>query len=75
MISDSDIKKQLTSFTDAEKQTFKFAEKELESILNSNQLSEDVVHRLTNVITQLNGLKESYFWRLLRAAKQNHMID
>ena len=75
MMSDSDIKKQLTSLTDSEKQTFKFVEKELEYIQKTNQLSEDVVQRLTNIITQLNGLKESYFWRLLRAAKQNHMID
>jgi hypothetical protein len=75
MKSENDIKKELVSFTDTEKQTFRFVEKELQLIQASNSLSEDNVKKLTNVITQLNSLKESYFWRLLRAAKQNHMID
>lgn len=75
MKSENDIKKELVSFTDTEKQTFRFVEKELQLIQATNSLSEDNVKKLTNVITQLNSLKESYFWRLLRAAKQNHMID
>lgn len=75
MKTDKEMKKEITSFTDSERQSFKFAEKELALILQTNTLSEENVQRLTNVITQLNALKESYFWRLLRAAKQNHMID
>jgi hypothetical protein len=75
MKTDKEMKKEISSFTDSERQSFKFAEKELALILQTNTLSEENVQRLTNVITQLNALKESYFWRLLRAAKQNHMID
>jgi hypothetical protein len=75
MKSENDIKKELVSFSDTEKQTFRFVEMELKIIQESNSLSEDNVKKLTNIITQLNSLKESYFWRLLRAAKQNHMID
>jgi hypothetical protein len=75
MKTDKEIKKELVSFTDNEKQSFQYANKEIQSILESNKLSEDSLKRLSNVITQLNALKESFFWRLLRAAKQNHMID
>jgi hypothetical protein len=75
MKTNNDIKKELVVFTDTERQSFKFAEKELNAILENNKVSEDSVLRLTNIITQLNSLKESFFWRLLRSAKQNHMID
>lgn len=75
MKTEKDIKKELVVFTDNERQSFKFSEKELNSILESNKVSEDTVQRLSNIITQLNALKESFFWRLLKAAKQNHMIE
>ena len=35
----------------------------------------NATYKLTNILTVLGSLKDNYMWRLLRAAKQNHMLD
>ena len=48
---------------------------DINQIRNKKVISEDTITKLGNVITMLDSLKENYMWRLLRAAKQNHMLD
>ena len=48
---------------------------EIKSILETKKLNEDVLTKLTNILTTVETLKENCMWRIIRAAKQNHMLD
>ena len=48
---------------------------DINQIRNKKTISEDTITKLGNIVTVLSSLKENYMWRLLRAAKQNHMLD
>jgi len=68
-----------------ENQVFQISEEDLSNLMalieDINQIKEkktigeDTITKLGNIITVLGSLKENYMWRLLRAAKQNHMLD
>lgn len=48
---------------------------EIQMILDIKVVNEDVINKLENLVTTLSSLKDNYLWRLLRAAKQNRMLD
>ena len=48
---------------------------EIRMATDSRVVNEELIHKLDNIITTLSTMRERYMWRLLRAAKQNHMID
>ena len=53
----------------------KLCVEELNAIQGKRQIGEDTIKKLTNLITTLDSMRDNYYWRLLRASKQNHMID
>jgi len=60
-------------FDDSKK--IKFIIEELNRIEKSKKINEDNLRVLSNCLIELGTLKESYYWRLIKLLKQNHMID
>ena len=69
------IEKQIFSISEDDRKNIKALSEEITMATNSRIVNEDLIHKLDNIITTLSTLRDSYMWRLLRAAKQNHMID
>jgi molecular chaperone DnaK (HSP70) len=68
------IEKQMFAISEEEKSNLQAIEEDIKQILQKKTVNEDTVKKLSNIITMLDSLKENYMWRLLRAAKQNHML-
>tara|TARA_A100001515_G_scaffold71979_1_gene57347 strand:+ start:992 stop:1216 length:225 start_codon:yes stop_codon:yes gene_type:complete len=68
------IEKQLFGISEEEKSNLLTLIEDIKQIVEKKTVNEDTVKKLTNVITTLDSLKENYMWRMLRAAKQNHML-
>jgi len=47
----------------------------LSSFKEDSTLSEDGLRKLENCVRELENLKQSYSWRIIRLLKQNHMLD
>ena len=60
-------------FDDTKK--IKFVIEELQRIAKSKTINEANLRVLSNCLLELGTLKESFFWRLVKVLKQNHMID
>lgn len=75
MITPEDIKRKSATFTEAEKLTIEASKAEIDSLLHLNKVNEEALQKLQNIISNLQGIKDNYMWRLIRAAKQNHMLD
>ena len=69
------IEKQLFSLSEDDKKNLQALVEEINMIINKKTINEDTLTKLTNILTVLGSLKDNYMWRLLRAAKQNHMLD
>ena len=68
------IEKQLFGISEEEKSNLLAVIEDVKQIIEKKTVNEESVKKLTNVITTLDSLKENYMWRMLRAAKQNHML-
>ena len=68
------IEKQIFAISDDSKTILALAE-EIKMATESRVVNEDLIHKLDNITTTLSTLRDNYMWRLLRAAKQNHMLD
>ena len=75
MKTSDDIKKQASVFTEAEKLMIEGSVSELQSLLRLNRVNEEALQKLQNIVTIVENLKDSYMWRIIRLAKQNHMLD
>lgn len=69
------IEKQIFSISQEDKKSITALSEEIKIATDSKMVSEELIHKLDNIITTLSTLRDNYMWRLLRAAKQNHMID
>lgn len=69
------IEKRLAALSEDERQEIESVIQDLKTILQGRQISEDVVKKLNNVLMSVGNMKDNFMWRLLRAAKQNHMLD
>jgi hypothetical protein len=79
------VKSKMKTRQSIEKQVFQMSEddrnnlltliEDIKQIIDKKMISEATLTKLTNTITVLGSLKDNYMWRLLRAAKQNHMLD
>lgn len=69
------IEKQIFAISQDDRQTIHAITEEIKMATETRVVSEELIHKLDNIITTLETLKDSYMWRLLRAAKQNHMLD
>jgi len=75
MRTSKDIRKKETALSEMEIKNLQTAIEEIKSILETKKLNEDVLTKLTNILTTVETLKENCMWRIIRAAKQNHMLD
>tara|TARA_S200002703_G_C3715336_1_gene219760 strand:- start:518 stop:745 length:228 start_codon:yes stop_codon:yes gene_type:complete len=69
------IKKRVLGISPDERKNIMSLVEEIRMATDSRIVNEELIHKLDNIITTLSTLRDSYMWRLLRAAKQNHMID
>jgi hypothetical protein len=69
------IKKEQLKVSIDDANNLKVITQEINDIVNKKTVEEDTIRKLTNIITTLDALRDNYYWRLLRASKQNHMID
>ena len=69
------IEKRLAALSEDERQEIESVIQDLKAVLQGRQISEDVVKKLNNVLMSVGNMKDNFMWRLLRAAKQNHMLD
>jgi hypothetical protein len=60
-------------FDDTKK--IKFIVEELTRVSKSKKINEDNLRVLSNCLIELGTLKESFYWRMIKVLKQNHMID
>jgi len=72
--SDS-IKKKASALSEQEVKTLQTVSEEIKMCLEHKQINEELLTKLNNIITSLSCLKENLMWRVIRAAKQNHMLD
>ena len=69
------IEKQIFAISDDDRKSILSLSEEIKMVVEGRVVNEELIHKLANIITTLDNLKENYMWRLLRAAKQNHMLD
>jgi hypothetical protein len=75
MKSRESIEKQIFAISEDDRKTIISLAEEIRMATETRVVNEELIHKLDNIITTLDSLRDSYMWRLLRAAKQNHMID
>jgi len=68
------IEKRLAALSEDERKEIESVIQDLKVVLQGKQISEDVVKKLNNVLMSVGNMKDNFMWRLLRAAKQNHML-
>ena len=68
------IEKRLAALSEDERKEIESVIQDLKAVLQGRQISEDVVKKLNNVLMSVSNMKDNFMWRLLRAAKQNHML-
>jgi hypothetical protein len=69
------IEKQMFVISEEERISLQTLVEDINRIIEKKTVSEEALKKLTNIITVLSTMKDNYMWRLIRAAKQNHMID
>lgn len=68
------IEKRLAALSEDERKEIESVILDLKAVLQGKEISEDVVKKLNNVLMSVGNMKDNFMWRLLRAAKQNHML-
>ena len=68
------IEKQLFAISEEERANILSLIEDMKQILEKKTVNAESGKKFTNIITVLSNLKDNYMWRLLRAAKQNHML-
>jgi hypothetical protein len=69
------IEKQIFAISEDDRKSILALSEEIRMATDTRIVNEELIHKLDNIVTTLSTLRDSYMWRLLRAAKQNHMID
>ena len=75
MKTSKDIKKKESALSEEEKKYLQSAIEDLKEIIAKSKVDEELVRKFSNIVSTLTSLKENYTWRILRALKQNHMLD
>ena len=66
---------QIFQISEGDKKNLLLVVEDIKNVLRASTISEDEVRKLENSITTITSIKDNHLWRLLRAAKQNHMLD
>ena len=75
MKSLQNIKKEASQLSEQDKKSLQTVGEELKMIIQHKKIDEETLIKLANILTTLSSLKENYMWRLIKAAKQNHMLN
>jgi hypothetical protein len=75
MRTSQDIRKKATAITEQDQKTLRTLIEEIKFLLATPKINEDTLIRINNMIATMNSLKEKYTWLIIRAIKQNHMLD
>jgi len=75
MKTSKDIKKKESALSEEEKKYLQSAIEDLKEIIAKSKVDEELLRKFSNIVSTLTSLKENYTWRILRALKQNHMLD
>ena len=75
MKTSKDIKKKESAISEEDRKNLETTIQDIKFILEKPKIDEELLRKLTNISTTLSIMKESYTWRILRALKQNHMLD
>tara|TARA_R100001377_G_scaffold42645_2_gene24051 strand:+ start:779 stop:1006 length:228 start_codon:yes stop_codon:yes gene_type:complete len=69
------IEKQMFTISEEEIANLRSLVEDINQIVGKKTVNEETLRKFTNIITVLGSFKDNYMWRMLRAAKQNHMLD
>jgi hypothetical protein len=75
MKSLQNIKREASQLSEQDKKSLQTVGEELKMIIQHKKIDEETLIKLANILTTLSSLKENYMWRIIKAAKQNHMIN
>lgn len=70
-----DIRKTAGELNAPDVDNLKYLVKELEQIIENNEVSELNLTRIDNLITTLSAFRMNFVKRLIKLLKQNHMLD
>jgi uncharacterized protein with von Willebrand factor type A (vWA) domain len=70
-----DIKRKESEIVEEEKKILQSSKTELDFLEKHAKVNEELIQKLGTLISQLQSLREGYIWRVIRSAKQNHMLD
>ena len=69
------IKKNASTISEQDVTTLQATVEEINMILQKRTINEEILTKLANILTTVGALRENYMWRIIRATKQNHMLD
>ena len=75
MQTSDNIKKKDSQLSEQDKKTLATLKEDINFILENPKITEEILKKLWNMSTTISSLRENYMWRILRATKQNHMLD
>ena len=75
MKSLQNIKREASQLSEQDKKSLQTVGEEIKMIIQHKKIDEETLIKLANILTTLSSLKENYMWRIIKAAKQNHMIN
>jgi len=75
MRTSHDIKKKATAISEQDRRILLTLIEEINFLIKTPTINEEILVKITNMISSLNSLKENYTWLIIRALKQNHMLD
>tara|TARA_R100001530_G_scaffold117385_1_gene84527 strand:+ start:911 stop:1138 length:228 start_codon:yes stop_codon:yes gene_type:complete len=75
MRTSHDIRKKVTAISEQDQKTLRTLIEDIKFLLTTPKINEDTLVKINNMIISLNSIKENYTWLIIRALKQNHMLD
>ena len=69
------IKKEASELSEQDIKILQSTIEEIKIILQHKKITEELLTKLFNISTNITSIKENYMWRIIRAAKQNHMLN
>jgi len=75
MKTNDSIKKQNSVLSSEDKKNLLLLIEDVKMIIENNKINEDALRTLSNILITISSVRDNYMWRILRAAKQNHMLD
>lgn len=75
MKTKKELKKNLGKLNQFDLDTIRDISSDLAFFKDKKEITEEGLRKLENCLVQLETLKNSYSWRIIRLLKQGHMLD